>query len=149
MISEGYEKALFESRASDRYAVAQPADDSAGDKKVRVRNLEFDFVRDLRKTAQVVKRVVGAEDILFKVVERRHPRGVLAIEATSVGAQFMQLHKVTQEEMELYFPKHGFNPYVELLFKARKDRVSDLAHGDFWSVTSHDDFDSEIRPIRG
>jgi hypothetical protein len=51
----------------------------------------------------------------------------------------MRLYKVTQEEMEMYFPQHGFNPYVELLFEARKGRVCDVMLGDFWSRTRGDD----------
>lgn len=131
MISEGYEKALFDLPVSDRYSLGESSQQKPGNRSIRVITKEFDFLRDLRRAAKMVKLVVDSSETLFSVVAQRHPRNVLAIEPTRLGSKFMTLHHVTQDEIELYFPQHGFNPYVDLLFKARKQVPGDTVH-DYW-----------------
>lgn len=132
MISEGYERALFESPVLDRYALGEPAEAEPEHNDTRVFTHEFDFLRDLRRAARVVKQVVDSKDALFKAVPQRYFRNVLGVEATRLGATLMSLNNVTQDEMERHFPQHGFNPYVELLFKARKMVPAGSASRDWW-----------------
>lgn len=133
MISQGYEKALLESPILDRYALGAPAeeDPEAGD--VRVHTEEFNFLYDLRSAARVVKAVVESKEDLFKVVPRRHLGNILAIDASWLGIHLLSLDGVTQEKMELHFPQHGFNPYVELLFAVRKEMPVQSEH-DGWKL---------------
>jgi hypothetical protein len=131
MISGGYEKAIFASPVSDRYSLAEAAQPDSERGSTRVVTDEFDFLRDLRRAARIVKLVVNSKDTLFNVVAKRHLGGELAIEPTRLGWALMALSHITQEEMALYFPKHGFNPYVDLLFNARKES-SGAALRDDW-----------------
>ncbi len=135
MISIGYEKALFDSPVSDRRAIAHSDQSDPGHSTFKVRNEEFDLLRGLRRAARVVKQVVDSKENLFNVVPGWRPKGVLRIEATHLGSRFMTLRKVLEDDIERYFPKHGFNPYVELLFRARREVGGDLAYGDYWEYS--------------
>lgn len=131
MISQGYETALFESPVLDRYALGESTEDDSDGGGTRVFTEEFDFLRDLRNAARVVKAVVESKENLFAVVPRRHLRNLLAVEATWLGGHLLALDGVTQEKMELHFPQHGFNPYVDLLFAVRKEMPVQSEH-DGW-----------------
>jgi hypothetical protein len=139
MISEGYERALFESPVLDRFALGESKQQGPEQESTRVFTKEFDFLRDLRRAAQVVKLVADSKDTLFNAVPRRHLRNVLVIQGTTLGASLMNLSHVTQEEMKLHFPHHGFNPYVDLLFKARKELPAGTEHRDWWKLASGDE----------
>lgn len=132
MISQGYERALFNSPVLDRYALGKPMGQAFEQESARVFNEEFNFLHDLRRAAKVVKEVVDSNEVLFRVVPERHRGNALGIEAAHWGAELMSLHRVTQEEMERYFPHHGFNPYVDLLFRTRKELPTDLEHQGLW-----------------
>ncbi len=88
MISDAYEKALFESPVSDRLALAQAQSDSARG-STRVYTQEFDLLRNLRTAARVVRAVVGSTDTLFDLVVRRHRGRVTVVHATRMGAALM------------------------------------------------------------
>lgn len=134
MISEGYEKALFELPVAERYSLGEATEDDDPHGSVRVITEEYNFLRDLRRTARVVKLVVDSREKLFDVVQQPHFRKNLVIAPTRLGQALMTLHHVTQDDMERYFPLHGFNPYVDLLFKARKEKPGDTAHHDYWKL---------------
>jgi hypothetical protein len=118
MISDGYEKAIFDSPVSERYSLAERKPQEAGDGAIRVVTQEFDLLRDLRRAARTVKLVVESSETLFNAVARR--TGVLRIQPTRLGLALMALRNVRQDEMKMYFPVHGFNPYVAMLFSARR-----------------------------
>lgn len=139
MISQGYEKALFESPVLDRYAFGEPLQQESEEGSARVFTKEFDFLVSLRRAARVVKEVTDSKETLFKVVPRPYFKHVLVIEATRLGAGIMNLYRITQEEMEQCFPKHGFNPYVDLLFDARKAMPADIELHTQWKGAAGDE----------
>lgn len=134
MISAGYEKTLFDSPVSDRLALGQPV--LGGSKARRVATREFVLLCDLRWAACKLREVVESKGPLFKVTTRKHLRNALAVEPTKLGAALLNLHIVDQEEMEHYFPSHGFNPYVNLLFRVRRDQVEHVVSNGYWKTVT-------------
>jgi hypothetical protein len=137
MISEGYEKAIFDSPVSDRLALTEAPDKTAHG-STRVITEEFDLLRNVRNAARIVKAVVESTDTLFGVVVRRH-LGRTVVHATRMGAALMNLSRMTEHDMTMYFPQHGYNPFVQILFDARKQMPQDLCPDDWWKQAVGDD----------
>lgn len=127
MISESYEDALFGSPVSDGMAIAQRAADDPKQGHVRVLNQEYWLLREVRLAAQVVRQVTQSKEELFAVAYHRQDRGVPTVSAKRLGKLLMSLERTTRQTLELHFPFHGFNPYVELLLRVRDEAgIGDL-----------------------
>lgn len=124
MISENYEKTLFDSPVSDGIAIAHRDPNDPRQGSIRVLNEEFLLLRQVRHAAQVVRQVAQSKDVLFAVAYHRHDGGVPTVAARRLGKLLMSLTRTTRQTLDHHFPHHGFNPYVELLLE-----VQDQAEG--------------------
>jgi hypothetical protein len=130
MISPGYESALFDAPISVRCALARARPSGSKTGTVKVINEELQLLRDLRYAARAVRLIVNSTELLFDIVNSRLTKEPM-VKATRLGTRLLHLSRVTQEKMEQYFPNHGFNPYVRLLFEAREEVMSDLVYAEY------------------
>lgn len=142
-ISEGYEEALFNLPASDRVVLRDSTDGIVPitGSDMAVNTEEAKRVLLLRDAACIVRRIANAKYTVFKLTERRiYGRAHVAIQKTGLAGEVRQLLRdLNLDDMQLYFPEHRFNPYVDLWFELLRAQPRLQCVGHNWEILLDDD----------
>jgi hypothetical protein len=128
MISEKYEDALFNLPVAKRYALEQT---NPGGLEARpCLTAEWDVLCGLRNCAKLIRHVARSNRVLFKVVKQPF-RGAV-IDPSDRAMSLMAAVKSGLVDLDRYFPKHVFNPYIDLLARCLEKYPKIRDHADTW-----------------
>lgn len=142
-ISQEYEDTLFNLPASDRVLLMESTNGVVPitGSVMGVNTKEAKRVQLLRDSARLVKRLGCAKYTVFKLTERKiHGRTHLAIQRTGLAGEVRQLFRdLNPQDIELYFPQHRLNPFVDLWFSHLRAQPRMQSVGKNWDDLLDDD----------
>ena len=137
MISNDYERRLFENPVSKRYSYFSERDEKGVRKQDILIEKEHEYAKNVKAAVCVTYEVARSREIVFKLENRRST--FMLIRAGKHGESLIHALLIPFEDIEATLPQHHFNPLFDLLRRCRDKHIHDVMLLSQWKKLVNDD----------
>jgi hypothetical protein len=136
-ITPNYELEILDTPVPDRFETIKPeGTQPINGCLVSTSSRERSLIHLIKRTAKVVKKVVETDDVLFGAGGSERVPTFQPLKTRHYGlakSLFTCMDLLENGDLDVYFPGHVFNPYVELLLNAMRARpLVNTVHHCLW-----------------